>query len=511
MPKVAVATSSSLAADAASEIIDAGGNAVDAALAAALMTMNTQPGVCALAGGALINIWPASGEPLSLDGYVCVPGLDGDAGERAAAASNVTMGYGGSVTTTIGASSVAVPGTPAAIDVASRQFGRLPVATLLAPTIRATAAGFPLPAACHHYLQYSAKPIFGHDADAMAALHPDGSTLLEAGARMCIPGLSDSLQQLADEGFESFYRGELASRISDHLQSRGALLSREDLRRYEVIQRPALRIELGDWDIALNPPPAIGGSMLGAVLLGLGQRVSVTRMLRLALQYRRRRLDFSSELHDDCRVLLDQARAHPMSLRATVSGATVHTSAVDSDGLACAITASAGYGSGEVAPGTGLWLNNCLGELELNRHGLAAGPAGARLPSNMSPVTARRGQDLLAIGSPGADRITSALAQTLQRFMLCGDSLEAAIERPRVHVEAALAAQQDEYFEETLCYEPGAALTDNEGMLMRAFDQPSMFFGGVGAALYRNASDRLEAAADRRRQGGTCIRAGGAQ
>jgi gamma-glutamyltranspeptidase/glutathione hydrolase len=181
------------------------------------------------------------------------------------------------------------------------------------------------------------------------------------------------------------------------------------------------------------------------------------------------------------------------------SAATVHTSAVDADGLACAITASSGYGSGEMAPGTGIWLNNCLGELELNRRGLDAGPPGRRLPSNMSPSVARRGDTVLAIGSPGADRITTALHQFLVNHMQFGLPLDEAIAHPRVHVDTSGDTDR-------LMAEPGLDLPPVD-MPVKVTDGLSMYFGGVGAALFDLGSG-FQVAADPRREGGTYLTSG---
>ncbi|MFK8052230.1 MAG: gamma-glutamyltransferase [Woeseiaceae bacterium] len=501
MTQVAVATSSTLAAEAAAEIVDLGGNAVDAAIAASLLTMNTEPGVCALAGGAMITVWPANADPVSYDGYVTVPGL-GHASAAAGKYETVSMQYGGGVTTIIGAGSVAVPGSPAAVDAARRDFGRLPLATLLKPSIAATKTGYPLPEACHHYLGYSGMSIFGRDADARQALFPDGEHLLDAGERLLVPGLSDSLGQLAEDGIGALYGGDLGRAIVDHLTNRGGVMTMEDLSQYSVDRRPSHQFEVGDWTLAVSPPPSIGGSMLAAVLSGVAAGEPLAQMLRATLQYRRGNLDFSTALPDDTRALLHLAATTPTTLGKHISAATVHTSAVDSTGLACSITASAGYGSGEVAPGTGLWLNNCLGELELNRLGLRAGPAGVRLPSNMSPTTARKSDALLAIGSPGADRITSAMAQTLAALIMGNKSLHEAIAAPRLHVDAALSADDNGFFAETLSIEPGVETSGVGIERIRKFDAPSMYFGGVGAALLHTTNGTsLEAEADQRRNG----------
>lgn len=510
MTSVATATTSTLAADAAREVTERGGNAVDAAIAASLVSMNTEPGVCALAGGAYVTVWPAGGDPVTIDGYVEMPGRGLDPSELGRGVARVEMAYGGGVTTLVGCGSVATPGSLAALEAARARFGRLPLAASLAPAIRAARAGFPLPAACHRYLEYAGDSIFGRNEISRLALHPDGETLLGVGDLVQMPGLADTLQAIADEGSDIFYRGDIAERIVAHVRAGGGALTLEDMRTYRAIERSAVTVAVGDWRVALNPPPSIGGAVLGALLIGLNDGQALLPLLRAALQHRRAHLDLAEDLPAAGRELLDRARGGTLLARAAQSGSTVHTSAVDDDGLACAITASAGYGSGEIPDGTGLWLNNCLGEIELNRRGLIAGPPGTRLPSNMAPTAARRDGRVLAIGSPGAGRITSALAQSLGHFLLRGLSLEAAIAQPRLHVETGLERDPvDGRFPETVCFEPGARPSaDTAGMAERAFDELSMYFGGVGAAACEGAGTdraRFEVAADPRRTGATCI------
>ena len=114
MTKVAIATTSQLAADGANEVALCGGNAVDCALAAALFTINTEPGVCALAGSAFVTIWGPGSDPVTIDGNVAIPGRGLPDAERGQGASSVTLDYGGGITTLAGPGSVAVPGSLAA-------------------------------------------------------------------------------------------------------------------------------------------------------------------------------------------------------------------------------------------------------------------------------------------------------------------------------------------------------------------------------------------------------------
>lgn len=505
MTQVGVATTSELAADAARQVADLGGNAVDCALAAALLTMNTEPGVCALAGSAYVTVWPADGDPVTIDGNTAVPGLGLAAGELGVGAESLTLDYGGGITTLVGAGSVAIPGSLKALEHAWQRFGNVSWQDLFAPTITAVRDGFPLSSACHYYLGYSGEPIFGRSDDGFFALHNDRRELRPAGSAIRIPHLADSLAAIAEEGGRVFYEGDLATAMSSHVRDAGGALSMQDLATFEAIERPSLCVPLAGWAIASNPAPAVGGVMLSAMLLAcsdLPQQSwssdalrSLIDVQRACLGFRKHRLDLADDVPAEARTLLESARSGQL-LSEWASASTVHTSAVDDAGLACAVTASSGYGSGEMPAGTGLWLNNCLGEIELNRRGLEAGPVGSRLPSNMAPSIARKNDAVLAVGSPGADRITTALQQFLLNHLHMGMSLSDAIAHPRLHVDTSGDAER-------LMAEPGLELPDTD-IPVHVTSKVGMYFGGVGVARY-SPDDGIAAAADPRREGGTIV------
>lgn len=505
MTNVAVATSSVLAADAAHEVAAAGGNAVDCALAAALLATNTEPGVCALAGGSFITVWRDGSDPITIDGNVSVPGAGLTDDQRGHGTESVAMNYGGGIETLVGPGSVSIPGSLAAIDLAWSKYGVADWQTIFAPAVRATRDGFPLSAACHYYLGYSGDRIFGRSNDGRHALHHADGSLRETGSTIVVPHLSDTLDAISREGVRLFYEGELAAAISDHCRDGGGALTREDLRSYRAIERPALITEIGDWRIATNPPPAIGGAVLSAMLLACADlpgrvwtRDTLDQLIqsqRACLDYRKRNLDLAEDVGADAARLVELARNGQL-LSQWTSASTVHTSVVDCSGTGCAITASSGYGSGEMPAKTGLWLNNCLGEIELNRRGLDAGPVGSRLPSNMAPSVARCDGSVLAVGSPGADRITTALQQFLINHLLFEMPLTKAIAHPRVHVDTSGE-------EVRLMAEPGLDLPHTD-LAVNVFPSQVMYFGGVAAAAY-NSSTGLASAADPRREGGTCI------
>jgi gamma-glutamyltranspeptidase/glutathione hydrolase len=495
---VAVAASNPLAAEAALGLARAGGNAVDAALAAVLVAMVCEPGVCSPAGGAYVTVSPDDGSaPVTVDGNVAMPGRGLPREAFGRGLREVTTTYGGGVTMTVGHGSVATPGALAAIELAHARYGRAPWRDVVLPAVDAARDGFPLGGASAYYLGLVHDIVYGWHPDSHAALHDADGRLLDAGATVRIDHLADSLQLIADEGAAAFYRGDLAKLIAADMAEHGGLVTGADLADYRPVARPALAVPYGAWHLATNPPPAIGGPVLAAMLVLMAARppdnvATLAAVQEAVLRYRLEHLDVATDLRAAAQRLLDLVGSEGI---AGLGGAasTVHVSAVDADGVACAVTSSAGYGSGVMTPGTGLWLNNCLGEPELNRRGMYALPPGERLASNMAPTVGRTaGGGVLAIGSPGADRITTALLQVLAGFAGGGLDLDRAIAYPRLHVNRTAEGPVVEY-EDDLALPPLPWPTHSRG-------PASMYFGGVGAAL-RGPGGTLSAAADPRREG----------
>lgn len=500
MRRVTISASSPLSARAAAAVADAGGNAVDAAIAATIVAVCTEPGIVAPGAGGFFTIWPPDGDPLVIDGYLAMPGRSGAA--ASGFGDRVFMEYGGGMETLVGPASVAVPGLWAALGEASERFGEAEWAALVAPAIAIVADGFPLPGVSEAYLAYSHEPIFDHDPESFDALHhPDGRRLAD-GDIVRIAGLADSLRLVAAEGPESFYTGTIAERLTGLMADAGGHVAAEDLTAYQALDRTPITVDLGGWTVATNPGPAIGGAVTAALLMlmdatGLdattaegGRRLAEVQ--RAVLRHRAAHLDIATDRIPAVERLLSEAGDY---LRFLESPSTVNVSAVDNAGLACAITTSAGYGSGVMIPGTGLWLNNSLGEVELHpEEGLEALPAGARLPSNMAPTVARRPDGaVLAVGTPGASRITTALSQVLFNFVSLGMSVSDAVAHPRLHVEVFEGRP-------TIACEPGVPIAAFDDLALRRFPDLSMYFGGVGLALWDPGAG-LFGAADPRRSG----------
>ena len=512
--RLGVAAPNDMATAAATRLAESGGSAVDAAIAATLVAMVTEPGVVSLGGGAFVTVGRPGSSAVTIDGNVEMPGRSAPRGSFGQGVREVTTTYGGGLTTTVGHGSVATPGALAALDLAHRRYGRAPWAAVVEPAVEAARSGSPLGVAAASYLSLVHELIFGFDPASHAAVHhPDGSPLV-AGDLVRVADLAESLELIGSAGAAVFYTGELARAMAEDMAANGGLLGVDDLASYEAVVRPALSVHLQGWHLSTNPAPAIGGAVLGAMLLLLGdepvpewtadQRARLGMIMAAVLGERSRRLDTADDRVAAAeRLLTEIRRSGPAWLRTSPS--TAHVSAVDGDGLACAITTSAGYGSGVMTPGTGIWLNNCLGEPELNRPGLHGWPPGTRLPSNMAPTVGEHTDgSSLAVGSPGADRITSALVQVLAG-VAGGQPLQAAVDAPRVHArlgddgQLALDAEEDAV--------PGLAdalVRAGAVLPVRPMGARSMYFGGVGVVV-RDPAGQLVAAGDPRREGAVAV------
>lgn len=436
-----------------------GASVVDVGIVAALTAMCTEPGVCGPGGGGFLTIDIPGHAPVVIDGYMAYPGK-GYIGEPNL--REVTMPYGGGVTTIVGPGSIAVPGAFAALHEAWRRFGSLDWAELLEAAATAVESGFPLSAPCHTYLSEGATEIFADDPMTSAALL-DRSSPVPLGAPIVFEGLAETLRMIGSDGADTFYRGDLAQVMVADLSARGSQLTAADLAGYEVEVREPLRATFGDWSVSLNPPPAVGGLTVADTVGLAADGSDVATAKALVETFRRRRG------------------------AGTGAPSTISVAAADETGGAIAASFSAGYVSGVVPAGTGLLMNNALGELEL----IGTEPTpGVRMVSNMAPSVARRGDDVVAVGSPGADRITTAVATTLLRIG-AGDDLEDAIGHPRSHPEFNDRGVQ-------LAVEPGVQL-DGLDLPLRRYDRAHMFFGGVNGAGLINGE--LVACADHRRTG----------
>jgi gamma-glutamyltranspeptidase / glutathione hydrolase len=510
--RVAVAATGQQALEAGLGVAEDGGNSVDAALASAFVTLATEPGVVSLGGGAFVAVWPVGGDPVVVDGNVEMPGRGGDASRLGRGIRELVTDYGGGVTMLVGPGSVATPGIVPAFAVAAERYAVLPWARLVAPAERA-ARSYPMGAAAALYLGHVADSLFAEDDEARGVVTGPGGSAPGAGQRCTNDALADTLVRLAADGPDLFADGDVGGALVAAMSDSGGLITADDLAAYAPVVRPAHQLTVGNWEVATSPPPSVGGPMLAVMLGELARRTDWTwddaiEIQRRVLGYRTSVHDLSHDLEADGLDLL--ARIGERGLSALHrSSSTANVSAVDSDGNACAVTMSSGYCAGVCIPGTGILLNNTLGEVELNRLGLHAQRPGTRLASNMAPTTARCDSGIsggrrrpLAIGSPGADRITTALMLVLGQGCLHGRDLRHAIAAPRLH----LRLRDDGFVVEHERDEAIAAAVARSGLPGHEYPEPHMYFGGVGAALGTLDGD-LIAAGDARREAATGVSA----
>ena len=432
-----VAAGHPLTAEAGARVLREGGNAVDAAVASVLTSFVTESPLTGLGAGGYMLVHSGE-ETVVLDFFVAAPGADGT--ERGSELVPIPVYFTSESAQVfhVGAASCGVPGTPAGLEDALERFGSLSLGELAAPAARLAREGHMVLPEQAFFLSILA-PILTHYPEA-ASIYAPGGSLLGAGDTIVFADLADALERLGDEGAEPFYRGDVAAAISDWVLDRGGTLGRADLAAYESIAREPVRARFRGREVLTNPPPSSGGILIAYALsllerrdrIGLEDQVEVMRVAQDA-----RTEEFLEGLYVDrfASRFLDQAPG------AGRLGSTTHITAVDADGRCASVTCSNGTGSGLVVPGTGVHVNNMLGEEDLNPHGFHRQPAGRRMPSMMSPTVVLADGALEAgLGSGGSNRIRSAILQTIVRLIGEGLDVEAAVVAPQGPLRGGIGA-----------------------------------------------------------------------
>jgi gamma-glutamyltranspeptidase/glutathione hydrolase len=483
--KGAVAGGHALTARAGAQVLDAGGNAVDAAVGAALVSWVaesplTGPG----AGGFMLVHRGRDRSTRVFDFFTAIPGL-GD-GRQPGGMDHVEIDFSGGSTQQfrIGAASCGIPGAALGLETAHRAFGRLPWRELFQPAIELARNGVELNEG-QAYLHRILDLMLRHTPEARAIYEHDGAAL-GLGDRLVQRDLADTLELLAENGAQELYTGELGARMVEHIREGGGCFTQRDLNEYRVIRRRPVRASFCGEEFYSNPPPSRGGVLIAYGLplleeLGVGKPGTADAIDALA------------------RVMREQisAPAGRGLLRAlelggaVVTRGTTHISVVDGRGNAVALTASTGAGSGIVVPGTGIHMNNMIGEFDIARKPRA----GKRLSSGMSPsLVLRGGVPHVVVGSAGSLRLRGAVLQIVVNVVGHGLPVEDAIARPRVHLDEA----------DVLHCEGGhdpAELDKLEqlGWKVARWRSRNLFFGG--AAAVTRVDGELAAAGDPRRGG----------
>jgi gamma-glutamyltranspeptidase/glutathione hydrolase len=466
-PHAMIASNSRLASEAGVEILERGGNAVDAAVATGFALAVTYPAAGNLGGGGFMVIRMADGRVAALDYRETAP---------LAASRDMYLDARGALTdkSVVGPLASGVPGSVAGLVEALRRYGTLPLADVMAPAIRLASEGFIVDSALSRSLSEARDLITRFDGKAV--FFPNGEPLAP-GTRLVQPALARTLRLIAEQGAAAFYSGEVADSIVAQMQRDGGIITKADLAAYRPIWREPIRATYrGDTIIAM--PPSSSGGISTVETLNILETYpalppfgSARYVHLLAEAFRRAFIDRNTLLGDPAFVEVPLERltskTYAASLRATIEedraspsptftagrgegSHTTHYSVVDRFGNAVSTTTTINslYGSGVYVRGAGFFLNNEMDDFAAqpgkpNQFGLVQGEAnaiapGKRMLSAMSPtiVVDTTGQPLLVVGAAGGPRIITTTTQIILNVLEHGMSIGDAMAAPRVHEQA---------------------------------------------------------------------------
>ncbi|GAC1493270.1 MAG: gamma-glutamyltransferase [Solirubrobacteraceae bacterium] len=458
-----------------------GGSAVDAAVASMLTSFVCEPLLTGLGAGGYMLVAGAGEQPTLLDFFVAAP--HGNAPREPL--RPVEVDFGDALQTFhAGAASCGVYGIPAGVCAAVERWGTRELAKLAAPAAALAREGVQL----NHEQAYVAEILQGilMSTPECAALWAPAGTILKEGDTLRDPALGAALERLGSEGAEPFYRGDIAARVSNWVEAHGGTLRGRDLADYEAVLREPVRIAYRDREILTNPPPSAGGTLLAYSLSLLDRVASPPSLVDIASAMEAAQSERTPAFLAG---LLEQGFLG--RFLASRMGSTTHISVLDHAGQACSVTCTNGEGSAIVVPGTGIHVNNIMGEGDLNPLGFHLQQPGQRMPSMMAPTLVLRGEEVeLVLGSAGSNRIRSALLQTIVGVVDHGRAVGDAVSSPRIHIEDGM-----------LYAEPGidTSVLADRGLELVDFHAPNLFFGGVQGVQRRGAE--LSGAGDPRRGG----------
>ena len=517
--KGVVAASHPLTAKAGIEILESGGNAVDAAVAASFASFVAESVLTSIGGSGIATVFDArTNRSAFYDFFSNMPsGKPGDGMDF----RKVTIDFGTATQDFyIGRASVAVPGAVAGLCLMAEEMGTMPLPELMAPAIRMAKEGVALTGFMAYTLELL-EPIFTYTPELRAIFAP-GGRLLREGDIVRIRELAGLLEGIARDGAGVFYTGSAAEALVEDQQANGGLITYQDMRSYEARSAEPIVTEYHGHTVVLPSAPSSGG-VLVAFSLKLLDRMDIGRYdflspehLHLLAQVMRVTNEARSELlgngNGGVQEILDPKNVDeylgrlPLDdehgggpFRDRIPGNTTHISVMDGEGMVVSLTTTAGEAAGYMVKGTGIIPNNMLGEVDLHPGGFHRLPPGARLETMMTPlVLLKDGKPVLAVGSGGSNRIRSAILQVLLNVVDFGLPLDKAVNAPRIHFEHGVMQAEGGIPNSTI-----EALR-KMGYSVNAWDDVNMFFGGANAVGISPDGEPV-AAGDRRRGGTTAV------
>jgi gamma-glutamyltranspeptidase/glutathione hydrolase len=456
----AVAAGHPATADVGAEILEEGGSAADAVVAATLASCVAETVMTGLLGGGHGIYFDATGgRARNLDCFVAVPGLGAEPREVALLELDVPFGTE-LVHYAVGIGSCGVPGVPAGLDALWTDYGTLPWPRLVEPALRVARGAVPMPAA-HASCLRMLEPVMTMNEG--SEIYSPGGELLGEGDLLRQPGLVAALESLAEDGPRGAYEGTIGRELLALMEDRGGLVTADDLTSYEARWSDPVELQFRGFELrtraGLSDFPAAVGRL--PELRGLEESARALALVGALLE----------EL--------------------PTQNGTTNVSAIDDDGNACVLTTSLGLGSGDFVPGFDLHLNSMLGEADLFTDGL--GP-GDRMASMMAPTLGLDAEGVvLAAGAAGGTRLRSALLEVVAGILDEGLEPQVAVDLPRIHPAGALVHLEPGYGRETV------AAIESAGLETREWGSRHHFFGGVSVVT------RDSAAGDPRRNGAARI------
>ena len=487
--------------EAACQVLTEGGNAFDAAVAAGLAAAVVEPALSSLGGGGFLLARPADGTEILFDFFVDTPGKGLSDSVREPHFFPVTVEFpSSSQVFNIGLGSVAVPGNLKGFLHVHSRLGRMNLSDVVAPAAGFARHGVRLNRHQAYFISLL-EPIMLFSDEGKRIFLKNGKYLAR-GQVLKNPDLADFLSEIGSSNggiVDDFYSGDIARRIVSDMQEGGGLLTTRDLASYRVIERSPLRVKFCDHEIVTNPPPSFGGFYVAISLelldrFGMDKKCSwgesshlctLARVMQEVEGYRKS-CGFTLEKPPDG--WLERAENQ---IRPCFSRGTTHVSICDSEGNVASMTTSNGEGSGYFVPGTGIMLNNMMGEDDLHPEGFHSSPPGIRVGSMMSPsIIEKAGNPVIVLGSGGSKRIRTALTQVIINRLCFGLPLKDAVERPRIHWDGDVFQVEPGY--------PGQVIQSfKDDFPVNIWDEIDVYFGGVHVVDPVNG----DAAGDPRRGG----------
>jgi gamma-glutamyltranspeptidase/glutathione hydrolase len=408
---------------------------------------------------------------------------------------------------------MAVPGVVAGIFDIHRDLGRMPIADILAPAIDLARSGVEVDS-FHHYITGILESILNATPGAFSLYESPGTPgqLIRESEIQCNPDAATTLGILAADGPDPFYRGEWAAILANDCRAHGGQLTLQDMESYRVERREPVRFSYRGAQCAINAPPSPGGCLIAFTLRLLsswlnkneewGSEQHLLTLIRGMRAASLARTEYSMETHLDRNVMSELLDENTLSrwqeglkLHSMFSRGTTHISVADCEGNLASLTASNGEGCAYVLPGTGVMLNNMLGEEDLNPGGFHQWREGSRLASMMSPAVAERSDGTrIALGTGGSNRIRSAITQVLSNILDFDMPLSEAVAAPRIHLEHGKLSVENGFAE------PVIQALESVVPEIHHWPEKNLFFGGVHTASV-TPSGSFSGAGDPRRGG----------